>query len=929
MKAVFIFILIVLYLPGEYLFGQAQNSLKNDHWIVEYDETGINGLLSVYDSYEANLIRVGSILDTDVRFRLNDGEWQSVLKRLSGFFRPLDTEPTSSRKVESDQNILTYTDYKPGMPFSLEQRFTLLDDVLEWDIQLKNRMNHEVEIGDLAISIPSRTTSGKTQTDLFERNFTRSHFISGNGSFIIYTRRSGKAPYLIVTVKPGTHLEYFTSEGSNPFKAFIHSALSGERQDLGTWRQPHTRQKLELPGLDGDQLTYGFRLQWAGSYDDLRNILYENELIDVRVVPGMTIPEDQSAQFSLHTKADIDSVLAEFPDQTAITYRGELKPDHHVYEVQFTKLGENKVTVYFGENRKTQLEFFVTEPIQTLLEKRAAFITENQQHRDSSLWYDGLYSIWDMKNQVLRGPDNTDGYEGWWGYMLASDDPVLGIAPFLASVNALNPRKNQIESLEYHIENFVWGGLQRTNEEDPYPYGIHGIPNFKVARDTLERAKIENRRLDRMKIWRAYDYPLVFMLYYHMYQIAERYPDSVEYHDADGYFDRMWYTVEAFFNYPYEIYPWYDIYKWGYYNEMLIPEIITLLEEKERFEDAKWLRNEWEKKVLYFVYSDPYPYRSEYPYDRTAFESTYALAKYGATHAIAAGDSLWYDKNEDIWHSYDQVDQEEARKFMDRQHLAGLAVRGWLEPKYFLMGSDFTTNPDNHTLSYMARMGGWSILDYGLHFSDEPHDWLQLGYASYLSSFALMNTGREETNYGFWFPGKQNDGALGMAFMSAKHDRAWIQKNENRGAWRYDAEQNLGMAVVTRSASTILSNDPLFGWITYGGNLEENEDGFKISPVDGVGLRFWVINDSLRVGAELDRDSWAYVFVSRELDEIELILETSADPHNTKLTLHKYGDEEWGVYQNGQPASIQSQGRRDSYILNVSESQHKITIKKR
>ena len=51
--------------------------------------------------------------------------------------------------------------------------------------------------------------------------------------------------------------------------------------------------------------------------------------------------------------------------------------------------------------------------------------------------------------------------------------------------------------------------------------------------------------------------------------------------------------------------------------------------EREGFpERAAWLRSEWEKKVKYFVYDDAYPFRSEYAFDRTAFESSYALAKY-------------------------------------------------------------------------------------------------------------------------------------------------------------------------------------------------------------------------------------------------------------------------------------------------------------
>ena len=59
----------------------------------------------------------------------------------------------------------------------------------------------------------------------------------------------------------------------------------------------------------------------------------------------------------------------------------------------------------------------------------------------------------------------------------------------------------------------------------------------------------------------------------------------------------------------------------------------------------------------------------------------------------------------------------------------------------------------------MARMGGWGILDYGLRFAPEFWDWLQLYYAPYLSSWELMNTGRAETDYGYWFPGPENDGA--------------------------------------------------------------------------------------------------------------------------------------------------------------------------
>ncbi len=918
------FVLLLFFLTGcDQKKESEDNIISNEYWRLGYDYLGINNLNSKQDKYLANVL--SGRLDADVRFRINQGEWQQVFRRMTPLYRPPEHEASFARSIDAFENGLIITDYKEGMPFSMDQVFTINGKVLEWDIVLENRMSYTIDIGDFFIGFPWSRASGPSQTDLFEGGFLKHENISGDGSFVLFVKRSGNPPYLILTVKPGTWLEYSTSQ-QNTMRAFVHSGFSGKQQVQGTWRQEHTYSELGPMGSENDRLSFGFLLQWAQSYDELRDILYENGLIDFRVVPGMTVPKGLDARFSLRTRCVIDSVIAEFPGQTTIEYFGENLPGHHVYNVRFEKLGENMLTVYFDGGRKTYLEFFLTEPIKTLLEKRNEFIVNNQQHRNPDLWYDGLFSIWDMKNGVLRGPDNTDGYDGWWGYMVACDDPVLGIAPYLASVNALFPVREQIEAIEYHIEHYVWGGLQRTDQEKPYPYGIYGVPNFKVARDTMKRAQIENRRLDRMKIWRTYDYPHLFMLYFHMYQIAARYPEKVSYLDAGGYFERMWHTIRAYFEYPYQIYPWYYIYKWGHYNEMLIPEIIILLENKGWMEEALWLRHEWEKKAKYFIYDDPFPYRSEYPTDRTAFESSYALARYGAENEMKDRDSIWYDINEDKWYSHSNVEKADALEFMGRQHLAGLAVRGWLQPKYYLLGSD-------HSLSYMARMGGWSILDYGLRFARDPHDWLQLGYASYLSSFALINSGPPETEHGFWYSGPENDGAMGWAFMTEKHGRAWILKNEDRGPWRYDGEQNLGMGAVTRMASVILANDPLFGRIAYGARLDKGETDYHIWPGDGVGIRFWLVDDDHRLGIELERDGFSgdqAIVVGKDLNVIEFTIDNRTETvHQNVLYLEGNRSEEWNLYFDGNLLLPDKNKTRTAYRLDINHTHHSVLLRRR
>lgn len=810
-----------------------------------------------------------------------------------------DSKPKPQPAPSSQTSRVVYTDNVTGTPLRMDQTFTLDEKSINWTITLATTMEFPVLIGDLGIPFPWKTPSGVTSQDIFEKGFVKHHYISGDGSFIFFAKPSGEPPFLLVTAGEATHLEYFKNQDS--YVAYIHSGRSAETDTAGTWRQQHTTCLLQPAGHEGSSISYSFNIEWADSYDELRQKLYEKGHFDIRVVPGMTLPSDLTAKFSLHTKNRIDSIVPEYRNSTSLDYLGEKTGGHHIYEVGFKRLGENMLTVYYNGGLKTYLEFFSTEPLETLYKKRAGFLVKSQQHRVPDKWYDGLFSIYDMKNSVLRGPENSDGYDYWWGYVLASDDPALCKAPYVAAKNVWYPNRKEIEAVEYYLERFVWGGLQRTSSETPYPYGIYGTPNWMVNRDPVLRAGVKNQNLDKMNIWRSYDYPHIIMLYYHMYQIASYYPDMVSYLDADGYLERAWQTARAYFIYPYKILPWYDTYKWGCYNEVVIEELITALEEKGRVEEAGWLRNEYEKKVKYFIYDDLYPFRSEYAIDRTAFESSYAFARYGVQNSMKPDTNLWYDVKLEKWWSHPSVNRDDAREFMDRQHYAGLAVRGWLETKYFLLGSDFTTSSDLHCLSYMAKMGGWSILDYGLRYASDPFDWLQLGYASYLSSWALMNSGTPESEYGYWFPGKENDGAMGWAFMSAKSGPAWIRKNIERGAWFYDGEADLGLGAAFRMASTVLANDPLFGWIAYGGKLETGNRIVSVVPSDGVRSRLWIVDKTERIGIELNRDGFMKEMPVKWVEKkgtIEFIIENrSGGTHKTRLTI--ISDRIWEILQNG------------------------------
>ena len=198
-----------------------------------------------------------------------------------------------------------------------------------------------------------------------------------------------------------------------------------------------------------------------------------------------------------------------------------------VYNVKFARLGENMLRVRYGDGRWSTLEFFVTEALETVIQKRAAFLVSHHQHTDPGKWYAGVYSDWDQKNEILRSPEDRDGLSAW--LTDANDDAGNARPAFVASKNVFFPDGREIDSVELYISRYLWGGMQMTDTEK-YPYAIYGIPNFKA-----NRASADEGRSGQAHLWRIYDYPHIVLLYYRMYQIGRFYPDKVKYLDADGY----------------------------------------------------------------------------------------------------------------------------------------------------------------------------------------------------------------------------------------------------------------------------------------------------------------------------------------------------------------------------------------------------------
>ena len=779
---------------------------------------------------------------------------------------------------------------------------------LHWIISIKNQCTEAVEIGDLSLPLPMNTDYSWDHQETFVHRLCRHSFIAGHGSFLYWLPAKGSGSFLVMIPEGDTSLEYFTSEqadyafGRDRYAVFIHSKASSSLTPQGTWRQSPTSRLLQ----PNEVVRYAFQFVWADSYQAVRDLLHQRGGLNVQVAPGMVLPRDLSAHFALQTQHQVNRIEPEFPSETTIERLPERAAHTSTFKVTFARLGENRLLVHYADKRTMPLEFFVTEPLETLIKKRAAFITKNQQHRDPSKWYDGLYSLWDRRQPPdlnKLGPDHLGGQHPY--AVSGSDDPSNSKCLLVAEKNVAFPDASEIASLEYFIKHFVWGKLQRTDAETPFPFGIYGSDSWKenrlTDRDPLNQGISRPGGPSACKMWRSFDYPTYFALYFNLYRIAKQRPDLIKEANATTYLARAFGTARAYFDVPaalrmeggWTFTGWvYWQYTVGNFHEKYLLPLIAALEAEGQTDQANALRHEWEKKVKFFIYDSPWPFASEMPIDSTAYESTYAAARYALENPLCPDTNLWHDRNLHLSFSHPTIDPKRHEAFLQRQHLANLACRGVLETNYWSLGSDFRgCGSASYTLSYMSQMGGWAVLDYALRFDPEPAANLRLGYASMLSSWALMNSGDDHSNFGFWTPGPLHDGAMSWGFQPRQVGSEWNPATRDlpRGAWPICGEADHGLVAAIEAACTVLYDDPLFGVIAYGGEVHQDALTISAIPRDGVRQRFHAMLGSRRLHLALDRDGFApeqTITVSRNLNELSFLLESrSPQTHQTWLTI--------------------------------------------
>lgn len=843
---------LALALLGYSMPSWAQ-TLSNSTFNVQFGSYGqINSLQLTGDAFPTNYVLNGSngpagfstssdhewVGELMFKYRLSTGVWNTALTSQSGDARSVAS--TSSSVTVTYQNSASAQGVKN---FKLVEAYSLVGNALVWQITLTNTSSQTVEFGDVGLPLPFNEYWGGGDV-IYETRTVYHSFIGQNSSYVTVKRPSGVGPFLLLVPDPTTgagfeYKDHWTkedhpgtvwAEGSgNPWPTglevyYIHSnVIKSDNQGY----LPSTSLTL----APNQSQTYGFKFFSVADQNAVQDTLYAQGLVDVSVVPSLMLATNMTAKIDLHTSKAIHSLTAQYPG-TTITSLGTVATDHNIYQVNFTQLGANAVTVSYGTGETTTLQFCVLEPIDAAIQRHATFMVQNTQWSSGDLNH--MLDDWMMDSRTKRGATGGWGWGDDWGWTKGE---------FLAEKNAQTPVASEVAALDNYLD-AVWA---RAID-----------PNSYVVQDWWCPAGTSATNINNCFYDRAYAYPHAFNTYFSMYKVASLYPGLVSYHQsADTYLMRAYNILHALYTNT-AIYGLSDAGAagTGYMGEQTLPEIAQALTAAGHGAEGQTVTG-----LLGQIYqafkANPYPYGSEYTYDNTGEEAVYTAAKASGDTAILA-----------------------------KVNAKTRACRGQ-EPVWYWYADPVSINGEGWwQFQYTAALAGYCMDDWVRSYSTTPEIDERLSYAAKIANVSAINSGQIDSN-------AQNLGTVSWTYQAMKGNayRGSAETVNGQTAslhngWRaMSGEADLGLFGAIRILSSDVVIDPVFGLYGYGCNVTESSGCYAVTPLDGVFKRLNLISQKFHM--DLDRDRYAGATVSASSDYLGFTLEnqTPSAAHATNVTI--------------------------------------------
>lgn len=566
-----------------------------------------------------------------------------------------------------------------------------------WDLTIRNRGRIALEIGELGFPLALNTFydgfgwSDEQLSRLWTSRLYVHKFIGGAASWLFAQRMTSEPPGLLIFPGDDTGWEFFAHVASSlntPHQwegipvVYVYSRAAVEREGWRSWSNEHTSLILE----PGDQRTFQMRFVPTDrdKQDGVNQALAACGRPAIKLLPGAVAPVDVGIAVEVQGATPTRFFVSR--DATIETDSDE---DGGFCFVQPREQGPLRLSFEDTQGRLSHVHLMFTEPLETLIRKRARFIVDHQvvSHPGHSL--DAAIVLTNCATmETVTDPSEYLGASGI--------ECSLADALYLAEKNTLYPERREIGVLDDYIDKFLLQAVQNPGD----------LSVGSVLADGTGVGQYAGRPLT---------YPDVFSLYHAMFRIARSYGATRR--TAADYLVLATGTVESMFRYGWRHY----VLTVGILGYARVYDLLRDLDREGLTDMASRIRGQVEAKARTMV-KQRYPYAGESVMDTSGFEEVFHAALFlnddehleRTMRCAYAARSLapswwWYGSDKRSW---DGADSTPMKALADRGE-ACLAHTTIPNSAMFFaqLDRDYLAIPEAYMrLAFGGMLGPWALV---------------------------------------------------------------------------------------------------------------------------------------------------------------------------------------------------------------------------
>ena len=697
-----------------------------------------------------------------------------------------------------------------AIPLRVVRRWRNQRGQLALHFQLTNTSRDHVEIG--ALGMPMVFDNIISDRDLDQAHAQASFvdpYIGRDAGYLQVTRLTGRGSALLVLPEARSGLEAYvplknprelkepsiftdrsprgqTSEGFYDWT--VHSAAYVDREWKAAgeqWNAPTSRTLAP-----GETIDVGVRFASSPSIRAIEPTLIAAGRPVAVGVPGYVVPTDAPAQLFVRAASPLRTIESYPAGALSVTRDGQVKGWTRL-SIRSHGFGPARLTLGYVNGERQTVSYYITKPLEQTMADLGRFSTTRQ-------WFEGKGDRFGRTPSILTWDDEAKRIVDveprvWIAGM--SDEGGGGSWVAAMSKQLDHPDADEIAKLERVVDGSVVGNLQVKDgphagavKKSLFYYAPAKFPDAYTGYPAADwKSWTAWSEKDAGDLGRAYNYPHVAIAHWVLYRTARNHPGLVTHHDWRWYLEHAYQTTAAMMRDA----PYYT--QFGLMEGDVFVDILKDLKREGMTAQAADMEALMKRRADHWR-TLKYPFGSEMAWDSTGQPEVYAWMRYfgyapqaDVTREVILG----YDPTIPSW-GYNG----NARRYWD-----------------FLYGGKYS-RIERQIHHYGSALNAVPLFDA---YRRDPADLhlLRVAYGGMMGGITNIHA----------------DGASSAAFHSWPDMMKWDP---------YSGDYGMGFYGHAIAAGTYLVNDPTFGWIGFGGSVDEARGRVTIVPHDGARTRLFV-----------------------------------------------------------------------------------------